>query len=249
MLLWAPLTAAAGSFKVDPIKLIFDQDTKTATLKLTNEGAEKTTVQLEAKSWHQNGKGTDQYSNTTDLVFFPKIADIAPDKVRLIRVGYSGSAATDKERTYRLFIQELPIAKPGEMAMRFALRMGLPVFLKPKDPLDIPVVSGAKVQKGNVLVTMGNNGNSHYVVNKVTAKGMDAGGRTVFTRDTGGWYVLAGGERIFSVKIPTADCAKARAVEIRVKVGSKTLTKTVPTNPALCQRPSRPLPEGKAKER
>jgi fimbrial chaperone protein len=237
-----PLSSLAGSFKATPVKIYFDQDTKTATLKLTNEDAEKITVQLEAKAWRQDSKGIDQYSDTTDLVFFPKIADLEPGRERLIRVGYTGQAIGNREGTYRLFVQELPISKPGEMAAKFAIRMGIPVFVQSKEQLTSPVIAGAEVKNSSVQLTMGNTGNSHYVVDKISAKGMDAKGETVFTQEIGGWYVLAGMQRIFPVNIPPADCVKAGTVEIEVKVDRQILTKTIDASPGLCQVESKSSP-------
>jgi len=235
LLLCVPLVSTAGSFNVNPISLEFDPSTKTATLKVTNEDTEKVTVQMESKFWSQDNKGDDQYSDTSDLIFFPKIVDIEAGSERLVRVGYTGPSVGSQERTYRLFVQELPVSKPGEMEMKFAIRMGIPVFVQVKTPLKTPVITHAEVNNGAVLVTMGNTGNSHYVVDKIAAKGVNTKGETVFSYDTGGWYVLAGQQHLFPLNIPTAECVKAASVAVEVKVAKQILTRTVDVNPALCQ--------------
>ena len=57
-----------------------------------NEGEDKITVQLNAKSWDQDDQGTDNYSETRDIVFFPKILEVEPATERIIRIGYQGEA-------------------------------------------------------------------------------------------------------------------------------------------------------------
>ena len=249
LFLWVPLASTAGSFNVNPIRLEFDPSTKTATLKVTNEDAEKVTVQLEAKAWSQDVKGSDQYADTEDLIFFPKIVDIEAGNERLVRVGYTGPSVGNQEKTYRLFVQELPVSKAGEVAMKFAIRMGIPVFVQVKTPQKTPVITNAEVKNGAVLVTMGNKGNSHYVVDKIAAKGINAKGETVFSHDTGGWYVLAGQQHIFPVNIPPAECVKAASVAIEVKVDKQTLTKTIDVSPVLCQPEPKSSPLEKTKGR
>lgn len=243
--LFISLPSFAGSFSVNPVKLIFDGATRTVSLKVTNEDSEKVTVQLEAKAWSQDIKSGNLYTDTKDLLFFPKIVEIEASSERLIRVGYMGSPVEDREKTYRLFVQELPVSKPGETAMKLAIRMGIPIFAQVKTPVKTPVIDDAKVKRSVLLVTMGNAGNSHYVVDKVIAKGMDAKGDAVFSHDAGGWYVLAGQQHVFSVPIPSEECAKARSVAVDVMVGKETLSKTVDAGPALCQPQPRPSSLGK----
>ena len=232
----------AGSFSVNPINLVFDASTKTASLKVTNEDTNKVTVQLEAKAWAQDIKSGDLYSDSPDLIFFPKIIEIDGGSERLIRVGYMGSPANDREKTYRLFVQELPVIKPGETTMKFAIRMGIPVFVHVKTPKKVPMIDDAVLNNSVVRVTMGNNGNSHYVVDKILARGMDTKGDTVFTHDVSGWYVLAGQQHVFEVTIPSGECTKASSVAIEVTVDKKTLSKTINVSAALCDSKSKSSP-------
>jgi hypothetical protein len=100
------------------------------------------------------------------------------------------------------------------------------------------VVIDARLKSGVLLVTMGNTGNSHYMVNAITVSAVGAGGETVFTRHTGGWYVLAGAQHVFSIPIPESKCAKVEAVKVGLKIDRETLRRTVTVTPASC-RPKR----------
>jgi fimbrial chaperone protein len=235
-----PAYALAGSFKVVPIKLFLDARTKTSVLKVTNDGTEKVTVQLDAKEWSQDEVGKDRYEETKDIIFFPKIADIEKGEERIIRVGYRGKKTAATERTYRLFVQELPVAKPGEMVLKLALRFGIPIFIKPLKEASERAIEKVELKEGRVLVTVKNNGNNHFVVSKIKAVGLDGSGGEVFSRDTGGWYVLAGVSKRYAVDIPEQECLKASVINVAVEVERTSMDAHVDVDSAQCQRPEEP---------
>jgi hypothetical protein len=43
-------------------------------------------------------------------------------------------------------------------------------------------------------------------------------GLTVFDRTVQSWYVLAGGERVFSLTIPAPECSRLRSLAVDVQV-------------------------------
>ena len=62
------LPAEAGSFKVFPLKLTFDERSKTSLFRITNTGNTTVTVQLDAAHWLQDSDGEDQYKKTKDII-------------------------------------------------------------------------------------------------------------------------------------------------------------------------------------
>lgn len=233
--LFTPALSFAGTFRATPLNLFIDSKSKTETLRVTNEGDEKVTVQIDAKAWSQDETGHDIYSETADIVVFPKITTIEKGETRIIRVGYGGTS-TMHEQTYRVFVQELPVSKPGEAALRFALTLSLPVFVAPNQEIvDWSVELGSLAQE-SLQIKVKNGGNDHLMINKIKATGLDTSGAEVFTQETAGWYTLAGKSRMFSVSVPYQDCQKATRinVEVQAKESSKNLNMEV--NKAMCTR-------------
>lgn len=231
-----PLIAEAGSFKAVPVRLYLDARTKTAVLKVKNDGDEKVTVQLEAVSWAQDSEGKDIYEPTKDIVFFPKIADIEKDQEKIIRVGYEGkkAEASAAEKTYRLFVQELPVSKPGEVAIKMAIRLGLPVFVAPEKAVKQGVIEKMDISEGSLRVRVRNKGNSHIIIGRIKAKGIDEAGADAFAAESAGWYVLAGGARVFAVDVAKTDCLKAKEIKVEAEADKAVISGSLNVDKNLC---------------
>lgn len=240
LLLACPQWAAAGSFRATPIKIYLDAKTKTTVLKVTNDGGEKVTVQLEAFEWLQDESGKEQYNPTKDILFFPKIADIAAGEEKIIRVGYQGQKAGNIEKTYRLFLQELPVSSPGEVSVKMAIRMGLPVFVAPEKKLKDRKITQLELGNGSLNVTIKNAGNSHFIVGKIKAKGLDDAHAEVFAKEAGGWYVLAGASKTFPVDVTKEDCLKAIEIKAEAEVEKDVMEASTKVDAALCADKPKP---------
>lgn len=238
-----PSLAAAGSFRAVPVRLYLDARTKTAVLKVANDGDEKVTVQLEAISWSQGSDGKDVYSPTKDIVFFPKIADIEKGQEKIIRIGYEGQkgASIASEKTYRLMLQELPVSKPGEVAIKMAIRMGLPVFVTPEMAVKEGAVDKVALSDGSVAVSVKNTGNSHISISRIKAKGFDAAGAEVFSAETPGWYVLAGRTRVFGVDMAREDCLRTQEIKVEAEAEKAIYSSTLIVDRQLCADKPKPV--------
>jgi fimbrial chaperone protein len=243
-----PAAALAGSFKAIPIKLFMDAKTKTAVLKIVNEGEEKVTVQLDAKKWTQDETGKDLYEETGDIIIFPKMADIQKGEERIIRVGYSGKPAA-REQTYRIFAQELPVSKPGEMALKFALNLSIPLFIKPLKETTDWSVEVAGLSEESLKIKVKNSGNSHIVVSKFKAVGLDDAGKEAFSHDMAGWYTLPGSTRLFTLPIPYDDCLKAKTIRVEAAVERTSKEAILTVGKEMCTRkPEQPKNEKKERK-
>jgi fimbrial chaperone protein len=227
-----PFEAMAG-FKATPIKVYFDNKTKTAVLSVENDGDDKTTIQVEAMAWSQDEKGNDQYTPTKDLIFFPKIVSIEKGEEKIIRVGYEGAFAAN-EKTYRLFLQELPVRKEGDPAVNIALRMGLPVFVKAVKETPAMSIESLKLAKGSLEVMVKNSGNSHIIVSKIKAQGTGPDARQTFAREIGGWYALAGRSRAYSIDVPKAECLQTKEIKVQVTVDKTVMEEKLAVNKGMC---------------
>jgi fimbrial chaperone protein len=214
--------AASDGMRVSPLKLQFDAESNSALVKVSNGRQEKITVQLEALTWTQDQAGQDQYSATSEIVFFPRILNIKPSEQRVIRVGYQGTPVSKKEKAFRLYVQELPLQKPGEVEMKFAVRMGIPIFVSPnQQEAAWDVASTEKTEQGfNVRVE--NNG-SHFVrIGAIEVVGLNSEGVELFSVTESGWYVLAGSGRDFVLPSAGEYCEQVVSFEVAVTGGNET---------------------------
>jgi len=216
--LFLPSTAFSGELRVTPVKLFFDQQFKNGIITVINEGTEPIQVEINAAEWMQDAEGKDQYNQTKDLIFFPKILKLEKGEQRAVRAGIK-SAAPSQEKTYRLFIKELPKAAPEAQGtqIRFAVQFAIPIFVKPvKEELKGKIKSITQ-ETGKVKIEVHNTGNTHFRIESVQVKGFDRKGIENFSKEIAGWYVLAGVTRAFETMITQEVCLDTAKVSVEVK--------------------------------
>jgi fimbrial chaperone protein len=233
-----PLHIWAGTFQVIPTTLAIDTKNKVGNFQVRNDGEEKVTIQLEVKEWRQDEKGADQYSSTKDIIFFPKIVTLEKGEEKIIRVGYQGPGDVSTERTYRLYLEELPVPKAGETAVRMTLRFGVPIFITPLKENKTQPALEVKVAEGSMQVSVRNAGNQHLIVSAIQATGLDAANHSVFSQDAAGWYVLSGITRSFAVQLPEEGCRQANKFRVVVKItgtrDQRNMETTIPFEAKQC---------------
>jgi len=213
-----PSTVYSGELRVTPIKLFFDQQLKNGIVTVINEGDEPIQVEIKAVEWTQDPAGKDLYNPTQDLIFFPKILKLEKGEQRAVRAGVK-SAAISQEKTYRLFIKELPKATPETQGsqIRFAVQFAIPIFVKPvKEELKGKIKS-IKQEPGKLKVEVQNNGNSHFRIETIQVKGFDKKGIENFSNEISGWYLLAGVTRTFETGLPQEVCLDTAKISVEVK--------------------------------
>jgi fimbrial chaperone protein len=209
--------AFGGEFGVSPIRVELDRGVKSALVTVTNDDRKPLAFQVRALEWTQDAAGADRYAQTADLVYFPRQLKIPPGESRVIRVGYK-APATQRESTYRLYIEEL--ADPGtrdsgQTGVSVTLRFGVPVFVRPANPLAAGVIDFAD---GAARAVVRNTGNVHFRVAALRYSGIGPGGETTFEHSVDGWYVLAGAQRAFALKLPPEACARTRRLRAEAVV-------------------------------
>jgi fimbrial chaperone protein len=226
-----PLSALAGAFGVSPIRVDLDPASRTGLVTVTNDDDRKLSFQLKLFEWTQSPSGEDEYADSADLLFFPQIFAIDPKDRRLIRVGLRGPVG-DRERAFRLFIEEmpdptLPQGSGAQIAVR--LRFGVPIFLSTGKGEAQPELLAPEVTKGAIRVSIRNGGVRQARFEEVA---IVAGERTI--AKTAGWYVFPGVTRSFAVTLAPQDCPIPASVEIRATAEGKEFRRTVEIPPALC---------------
>ncbi len=226
--------AQAGIFKVTPIRLDFSGSTRTGLVAVHAEGPGRLNIQMKAYEWTQDEEGKDVYTETNDLIFFPRMATIEAGAERTIRAGMRGELPAI-EKTYRLFIEEIPERRPEAGAnVAMAIRFGLPIFVAPKAEAPAAEITGAWITGGSAGVTVKNTGNVHLVVTSVEMTGTGADGSEVFSQRLGGWYLLSGVSRPYSATIPEENCAEVKKLRIEVLTDRLNLETSVEAGPGAC---------------
>ncbi len=218
-----PASGYSGQWRVTPARIFLDSEAKSSVITVVNDGDEKINLQGKAMEWNQDPEGKDVYQETKDLVFFPRILMIDKGEQKIIRAGIK-MPATVKEKTYRLFIEEIPQPKKSTAdtaQLTVAVRFGVPVFVKPlKEELGGELASAA-LTKGIFSASVKNTGNSHFRIIEISIKGRNAKGEETFDEKLNGWYLLAGANRLYSTPIPAGKCDTTEQLDITVTTDTK----------------------------
>lgn len=211
-----PPLQAAGIWRVVPIRLDFDQKSRSGSITLHNEGDAPVNLQMRAVQWRQDAEGKDLYDESAELVYFPKIVTIPAGESRVLRSGIN-IPATAQEKTFRLFIEELPAPKENQgAAVAIAVRFGVPVFVSPIKPEFLGEINKLKMKNDGVDFSVKNQGNVHFRIHALYLVGRDEAGVETFRQKAEGWYLLAQAERHYSLSFPLAGCGKATTLEVLV---------------------------------
>ncbi len=228
-------TTLAGDWRVIPIRLFLGPQIKNDSVRLINNASEPLNLQMNATVWSQNEQGEDVYENTSDIIFFPRVLSIPPGEERLLRVGYKFPAVA-AEKTYRLFIEEIPNASPEQVSqVMVAVRFGLPIFVAPPNTKKSATIEAVNLANGEVTARVKNNGNIHLLPSKVAISGKNAAGETVFSQDMRAWYILTSNQRSFNATISPEECNNASSLHFEFVSGSLQLTDEKPLSKSDCQ--------------
>ncbi len=236
VLLLFPLVATAGDWRVIPVRLDFDRSAKSGVIRLINNADNPLNIQVAAKEWTQDKMGQDVYVETSDLIVFPKILTIPPKSERILRTGIK-VPAVQREKTYRIFIEEIPQPNkdPGA-GVSVSIRFGLPVFVAPLQAALQGELVDLSLSGGTFRGQIKNSGNLHLQFQSLTIRGTDSEEEEVFSIPVKGWYLLEGKTRTYEVSIPQDECRRSSKLHFDIAAqGKLNLTKTLEVNQATCQ--------------
>ena len=192
--------AQAGSLTVTPVIVTLNDNTRSAALTVRNEGDAARVIQTELLRWTQKD-GTDVQTPSSDILVNPPLATLQPGQTQTVRIGLRRKADNAQEMAYRLYLTEVP--PPGEhfTGLRIALRLGVPIYVSPKDKPSARLEwQAARAPNGGLLLTAHNEGNRHVRVDSFSIVDPATG------RALGAWQqafaLLAGQARPFSLAVP-----------------------------------------------
>jgi fimbrial chaperone protein len=227
--------ASAATFSVNPTQIMLSAKTTSTLLTLSNESDEPIRFQLSAFGWTQTAGGEIELAPTREVVFFPALLMLGPKEQRRIRVGATVPAAA-VERTYRIFVEELPpLQAPGAgAAVRVLTKMGVPIFLRPAKEAATAALNDLGLHAGSLHFTVANTGTVHFVPEQIKVRALGRDGKPVVERDLAAWYILAGGRREFDIALPAAECGRIASVAIDVGFSGTTLKETLQMPAGAC---------------
>lgn len=233
--LWSA-AALCGTFQVNPIRITLSQQNTSALLSVRNEGAEKVRFQIGVFEWDQSADGEMLLNPTEDLVFYPNLLVVDPGDERNIRVGNNKSVVAAREKSYRIFVEELPPADNSEHnGIRILTKMGVPIFIQPVKRLLQGNVEGMNLGRGEFTFEVKNDGNVHFFPRAIRVQGKDSNGDTLLERQLQPWYILSGGMRRYSIEIAQTDCPKLQNLTVEVELEGKMLKETFSVPQRACQ--------------
>src|SRR5712691_2323163 len=224
----AGLTGVASAivFTVNPVQVRLSAHTRSMTLTLKNESPEPSRFQVSVFAWDQKPNGEMVLTPTEDILAFPALLTLDPTKERMLRVGMEIPPA-EKEQTYRVFVEEMPPEETPHQEkaseVRFVTRLGIPIFIAPPRPVTQGQIDNYRVVNGTFTFRVRNMGNVHFTTKTTIVTGKGSGGETVFSRQTNGWYVLAGGTREYTLEIPRSECLKTSTITVTVEADETSL--------------------------
>lgn len=225
---------SAATFTVDPTQIFLSGRTGSVLLTLRNESDEALQFQLSVFAWSQSPSGQMELEPTEDIVFFPALLTLKPKETRRVRVG-SATPQDVREKTYRIFVEELPPVNPVSNGVRVLTKMGIPIFMRPAKEVATATLNDLRQQDGTLLFTLTNAGTVHVVPQSIKVRGL-AGSNTAFDRELEGWYVLAGGRREFDMAFPKDACAQVTSIVVDVQFAAGKLQQRLQTPNGTCPR-------------
>lgn len=229
-----PSVAGSGEWRVAPIRLDLGREAKSGVITIVNEAPEKLQVQLTAFEWTQDAEGKDRYEESADILFFPRILIFDKAEEKIVRAGIRVPAAA-REKTYRLFIEEIPEPKKAEGAnVAIAIRFGVPIFVKPLKEEARGEIEKIGMANAAFHARVKNTGNLHFVVRSVAVKGKNLKGEEIFAKELGGWYLLAGASRLYETTLPREVCPDVAKVVVEINTDKVPLTGELAADKTMC---------------
>lgn len=223
--LWLAATVQAAGLGVLPVGLELSARQDRGVINVTNDAAEPVVVQVEQVAWSRRD-GRDHYAPTRDLVVNPPLFTLAPGRTQVLRVGLRRPPTGEQERTYRLFVREVPPpskAPEGEgVGVRVLLELRLPIYVLPAKVVRAQQWQGRRSADGAVEVTALNTGNVHQVVAglKLREAGAAAEAPPLAELQRGG-LLFPGESRSWTLRPPPAAPAARYALEVTTDRGTQ----------------------------
>lgn len=223
MALWLGFApAASAGIQISPLQLEFAPSERSGQLTLRNTSDTAVALQVRVFEWSQPESMGMALQPTTVITASPAIVTLAPGATQLVRVLRREKLSTDRERYYRLLLDELPDASAASRnAVQMLTRYSLPIFVLPRlmGQAELSAVR-VRCQDNRDFIDVRNVGTrrarlAEWQLLQADSASTDAkaSGRVVAQTTGLTGYVLPGGE----LRIPVTAALPATDLEWRVK--------------------------------
>ena len=204
--------AHSTTLQVAPIRLTLTSQRPIAAMTIGNGDDQEIGVQAEVVEWLQEN-GKDVYRATQDVVANPLIFRIAARGQQILRIGLR-VPENAKERSYRIFLQQLPFDQASSRnshdagaTLQTLLRVGVPIFVPPmvlthNVKWNLRRGDGAENGGSRHVLAVDNNGSEHVQLTHVTIHSEQ--GRELVNK-TLAHYVLAGQSSVLALDFPAME--------------------------------------------
>ena len=207
------LTLSAQAMTFTPIEMDFSPTGRGATqiFRLENNTAEPAAVEMVIKSRAMAINGDDVLGDADDqFSIFPPQLVLQPGQMQSVRVQYTGAASIDKERAFRLVVEQLPVDL-GETPqdggrMRLLVKYIASLYVVPRNVRALLSVSEAQIVKEDaqswLRFKVQNDGGTRKILKntKLIVGTLSLSGDALNGLE--GENVLAQTARVFRVKLP-----------------------------------------------
>jgi fimbrial chaperone protein len=230
-LLLSHSAAYAGSFVISPFRATLYPAHPSDAINITNQGIEPMIVQVNTVAWSQDKNGQDIFTPTDDVIATPPIVTLQPKTKYIIRLGLRNSAVSDYEKTYRVFLEEVPTATQA-VGLNIALRASLPVFVLPNQATVSPVLKWQLQQSadGKLVLKAQNIGTSHV---QIIGFSMAIEDKVLFSNKKVLSYLLPNTKREWIIKDKALVVGQKIHLKIKTDITENELEEDVNVEPSL----------------
>ncbi len=155
----------AASLQVTPTNLVFEPGDQSHRLWLINNGERTIQAQVRLFGWAQE-QDREVLQASQAFALSPAMVSIPPGErqlVRVIRRPAQVNAAAQREASFRILVDELPVANgSGEQGVNFVFRYSLPLFVWPSAKMqlnpDVDLQWSLRNTETGVVLSLQNNG-------------------------------------------------------------------------------------------
>lgn len=226
---------ALGSVvSLNPVRIHLSSAKRSEVLVVRNTGKTAARFQFTAHAWDETAGGQMKLTPTNDILVFPSLLEVKAGETRRVRMA-STLAPGQREKSYRLIAAELP-ESTALGVVQVLTKLNVPVFVQAVRSPEKPTLT-TRMEKGQLLVSLGNRGDSYFKAQSIRVVARSSSGAPVFQQTLAGWYVLAHGRRDYRIDAPAAQCAEIASITATATTEGGKTTAAAKVDPRLdCQR-------------
>jgi len=229
-----PTDSFSVDFSINPVRIFFDSSKKTDVVTIKNESQGKVALQLSSVAWTQDEKEDNVYSSTDDILFFPKLLELAPEEEKIVRIGIK-VPHEEAEKTYRLFFEEIPDnSQTDTTAVKIIMKVGVPIFISPLKANASGVIHTFDMTGSALSVGIRNEGNIHFIIKSMQIAGKDVSGKELYTAERAGGYLHHGKSKSFTFDIPQDMCRGIKTLSLHIETDRFEMGKQIDIVREMC---------------